>query len=131
MTTAAQPVTDARFRVLTDHADIVRHIQPVMKSIGSDIPTEGHGVVFAQFGEDGKVEAFQIVQDAIFAEGLVSLTPKAQLRRIWHMMKDWLEKSGNVKGRDLIVIASSEKIGRACELMGCEPTDWKVYRRKF
>lgn len=105
-------------------------IKPILESMNSALPEPGNGVVFAEFDEHGEVVAFQILQNAIMAEGLWARDHHTNLRRIWNMLISWMKGNGCV-GRDLFVIASTPKIGKACESMGCEKMPWTIYRRQF
>lgn len=121
----------SRFEVLTDYNEQKRHIEPILKTLNSSLPAPGNAVIFAEFDDKGEVVAFQVLQQALMAEGLWARDHHAHLRKIWNMMREWLGKHG-VVGRDLFVIASTPKIGRACELMGCEEMkDWQLFRRQF
>ncbi len=119
------------FRLLTDYAEQVKYIQPIMQSLGSDIPAQGNGVIFAQFdGEE--VVAFQILQMTLLAEGMYAKDGRAHLRTLCNMMLDHLRAHGG-SGRQLLTMtrgdAQGQRIGKAAKYMGFAELDWKVYRR--
>jgi hypothetical protein len=122
------------YQVLTDPADIEYYVQPIMRSIGSDTPAPGCGVVFAEFDANGEVVAFQILQSAIFAEGMWARDGSAHLRRIWNMTIDYARNLAG-SGKDLLTMTRGDKqgnrIGRAVQRMGFKETGFKVYRRKL
>ncbi len=120
-----------RFATLTDYQEQVKYIQPLMHALGSDIPAEGHGVIFVQF-EGEEVIAFQILQQAVFAEGLWAKDGRAHLRTLCNNMLGFLRDKG-AGGRQLLTMtrgdAQGTRIGKAAKYMGFEELDWKVYRR--
>jgi hypothetical protein len=123
-----------RFAVLTDYQEQVKYIQPIMREQGSDIPAEGNGVVFAQFDENGELVAFQILQQAVFAEGMWAKDGRAHLRTLGNMVIDFLKSKG-AAGRDLLTVLRCDeqgrRIGRFVRYMGFEELDCKLYRRKI
>lgn len=120
------------FRVLTEYADQEKHIQPIMKALGSDIPAAGNGIVFAQF-EGEELVAFQILQTMTIAEGLWAKDGRAHIRTLGNMVIDFFKLQG-AAGRDLLTMTrgdeQGQRIGKYVKYMGFEELDWKVYRRK-
>ena len=121
------------FRVLTEYADQQKYIAPIMERMGSQIPAEGQGVIFAEFDEAGEVVAFQVLQSALFAEGLWARDGSAHLRTLWNMLLKWVDEFAGGSGRGLLTMTRSDeqgqRIGRAVQRMGFRDTGWKVYRR--
>lgn len=122
-----------RFAILTEYADQLKHIQPIMEREGSQIPAEGCGIIFAQFGENDEVIAFQILHTrAVFAEGLWAKDGRAHLRSICNLMLKFLAEHG-AEGRQLLTMTrgdeQGERIGKCAKYMGFEELDWKIYRR--
>jgi hypothetical protein len=104
-----------------------------MLSLGSQIPTEGCGIVFAQIDDKDEVVAFQILHtQAFFAEGLWARDGNAHLRTLCNLMLKFLKEHG-AEGRELLTMTrgneQGERIGKAAKYMGFEPLDWKVFRR--
>lgn len=121
-----------RFRVLTTLEEW-QPIKKILDEIGGQLPMENAAVIFAEFNEQNEVIAFQIVHSgALFAEGLWARDGSAHLRGIWRRMHAWLLERGG-KGREFLTMVrgdeTGERIGRVAERLGCEKTDWKVYRR--
>jgi hypothetical protein len=121
-----------KYEIIKDYAEQVRLIQPIMRSLGSDIPREGCGVVIAQIDDKGEVMAFQILQNALFAEGLWARDASANLRTVWSMTIAEAEKITGPDGELLTMTRDDEKgarIARAIKRFGFEDAGIRVHRR--
>lgn len=114
-----------RYEIITDH-------ERQKELIGSVMECPRESVMFAQF-EDDEFVHFQLLQQALFAEGLWAKDGRANLRSTASMLIAYVEGLG-VKPEQLLTMTRSdekgERIGKFVKRMGFEDTGYKVYRRK-
>lgn len=121
------------YRVLTDQADLDKHLLPILQSNGSEIPSAGCYVAAVEFDEDGKVVAYQMLQNALFLEGLWARDNSAHLLRLFHMVEEFAEEKLGAK-RIMTMTRRDEtgnRIGRLAQKLGLEDMNWNVFRRKI
>lgn len=122
------------FRILTK-VDEWGKIGEILAELGSQLPAEGQGIIFAEFDESGEIVAFQVLQYLLCAEGLWAKEGKpTNLRTLWKMLFKWIEDNTNKgEGRTLFTIATSPQMARVCRLMKLRhvPKNWKLMRRVF
>ena len=120
------------YRVLTDPDEVQRVVVPVLERNGYEVPPKGCAIAAVEFDEQGEVVAFQMLQNAIFAEGLWARDGSAHLRTLGHMVIDYAEKALGVQR--MMTMArqdeQGERIGRYAERMGFELMPVRVYRRQ-
>jgi hypothetical protein len=113
-----------RYEVITDHERQKELIGDVM-----ECPAES--VMFAQF-EDDEFVGFQLLQQALFAEGLWAKDGRVKLPHLVNMLFEYVDSLG-VKPDKLLTMTrgdkQGERVGRFAKRMGFEETGWKVYRR--
>lgn len=113
-----------RYETITDHAR-------QKELIGDTMECPAESVMFAQFDDDELVH-FQLLQQALFAEGLWAKDGRASLRTTASMLLAYVDGMG-VKPDQLLTMtrsdATGERIGRFVRRMGFEDTGFKVYRR--
>jgi hypothetical protein len=121
-----------KFEVVSKQAEIDA-LWPILRDKGFEPPAPGCCVLFVERDEAGEVVAILPLQQAMFAEGVVSLNKTAQIRTLWNLMIRYIKEKSptDVSGRSLLAIPSTEKVARACEALGCENTHKTVYRRWF
>ena len=120
------------YAMMTDVAEIEEKLVPVLKRNGSEIPPRGCFIAAVEFDEDGQVVAYQMLQNAVFFEGLWSQSSSAHLLKLWHMAEKYAKESLNVQ-RIMTMTRSDQmgsKIGRVARALGMEKMDLVVYRRK-
>jgi len=120
------------YQMLDDPADLEKVLVPVLEREGIEVPPIGCYAAAVEFDEAGKVYAFQILQNALFAEGLWSRDKGSNLLRLHRMVTTYAkEKLGASR---MLSMAKTdergEKIGSALMRIGYELMPWKVYRRK-
>lgn len=121
------------FRLLADQVELDKHLLPVLEGNGSEIPAPGCYVAAVEFDEVGDVVAYQMLQNAIFLEGLWSRDGSGHLLRLYHMANDFAEKTLGAK-RIMTMTRrdeDGERIGRLAQKLGLENMNWNVYRRKI
>lgn len=113
-----------RYEIITDHTR-------QQELIGSVMECPAESVMFAQF-EDEEFVGFQLLQQALFAEGLWAKDGRVNLRTLASMLISYVEKLG-VKPEQLLTMtrsdATGERIGKFVKRMGFEDTGFRVYRK--
>ena len=121
------------YALLTEQADLDRHILPVLQTNGSEIPAPGCYVAAVEFDEAGEVVAYQMLQNALCAEGMWARDSSAHFLRLWHMAMNHAKDV--LKAPTLMTFtkkdATGERIGFLVEHIGFEKKDLNVYRRQF
>jgi hypothetical protein len=121
------------YRLLTDQAELDKHLVPILEQNGSEIPAPSCYVAAVEFDEAGNVVAYQMLQNAIFLEGLWAKDNSAHLLRLYHMANEFAEKRLGAK-RIMTMTRrdeAGERIGRVAQKLGLEDMKWNVYRRKI
>lgn len=120
------------YRIITDPVELYKHLGAILKENGSETPPPGT-IAVVEFDEHGQVVAYQMIQMAVFMEGLWARDKRAHLRRLWNLAHDYLM---NVGATGVMTFARNDndtgrRIGKAAERMGCEKLPVDVYRRMF
>lgn len=121
------------YRLLTEQVELDKYLLPVLENNGSEIPKAGCYVAAVEFDESGSVVAYQMLQNAIFLEGLWSRDGSGHLLRLYHMANDFAEKTLGVN-RIMTMTRrdeAGERIGRIAQKLGLEDMNWNVFRRKI
>lgn len=120
------------FKLLISQADLDKHLMPILRTNGAEIPPEGCYAAAVEFDESGEVVAYQMLQNAIFLEGLWSKDDSAQLLRLYRMATKYAESLG---AKRLMTMTRNDekgnKIGRIAEALGMEKMNWNIFRRKL
>jgi hypothetical protein len=121
------------YRLLTEQADLDNHLGPVLRENGSEIPAASCYVAAVEFDESGAVVAYQMLQNAIFLEGLWARDNSAHLLRLYHMASEFAAKTLGVN-RIMTMTRQDEagqRIGALAQRLGFENMKWNVFRRKI
>ena len=120
------------YRMLTTPAELEQHLIPVLKANGSEIPKAGCYVAAVEFDEQGNVYAYQMGQNALFAEGMWSRGTEGHPLRLFRMLDEWCEKEFGAPIPLTFTRCDKlgEKIGRIAEKLGFERMRWNIFRRK-
>ena len=120
------------FRMLDTQADIDAILIPVLERNGIEVPPRGCFVAAVEMDEEGEVIAFQMLQNAIFFEGLWAKDSSANLRSLFHIA---LNHARSVLKVERVMTMTRDddqgrRIGKLAQLLGFEPMNWNVFRRK-
>lgn len=121
------------FRLLTEQSELDKCLVPILERNGSEIPSPNCYVAAVEFDEGGDVVAYQMLQNALFLEGLWARDHSAHLLKLYHMAAEFAE---NHLGAKRIMTMTrrddaGKRIGRLAQKLGLEDMDWNVYRRKI
>jgi hypothetical protein len=121
------------YRILAEQDELNQHLLPVLKANGSEIPTPGAYFAVVEFDDAGEVIAYQMIQRAVFLEGMWARDKTAHFRSIWNIAHDFLREN---HATGVMTFARNDtklglRIGRVAERMGCEKMPLSVYRRMF
>lgn len=120
------------YKLLTDTDELDAVLRPVLEQNGSEIPAKGTYIAAVEFDEAGQVVAYQMLQSAVFLEGLWSRDNSAHLLRLHNMVSDHAAQLG-AKGA-LTMTRNDEtgnRIGRLAERLGYKRMNWNIYRREL
>ena len=121
------------YAVLSEQDDLDKHLLPVLRTNGSEIPAPGCYVAFVEFDEAGGVVAYQMLPTALCAEGMWARDKSAHFLKLWHMAMDYAKDT--LKSPTLMTFtkkdAAGERIGELVQHIGFEKKDLNVYRRQF
>ena len=121
------------YALLTDQAELDKHILPVLRTNGSEIPAPGCYIAAVEFDESGAVVAYQLLQNAVFLEGLWARDHSAHLLRLYKMATGYAAETLGASGV-LTMTRNDEtgnRIGRLAERLGLKKMNWNVYRGKI
>jgi hypothetical protein len=120
------------YRTLETPAELEKHIVPILKANGSEIPPIDCYVAAVEFDEQGQVVAYQLLQNAIFLEGLWARDSSAHLLAVYRTAAKFAEEKLGAT-RVLTMTREDEtgnRIGRIAEKLGFERMRWNIFRRK-
>lgn len=118
------------FKILAKQDDLDRVIVPILRTNGSETPPAGCYVAAVEFDESGTVVAYQLLQNAIFLEGLWARDNSANLRHLYNLGTRYAKEIG--AERIMTITRQDEagnRIGKLAEALGLEKMNWNVYRR--
>jgi len=121
------------FRMLTDPEELDVQLRPVLERNGSEIPASGCYIAAVEFDEDGQIVAYQMMQNAIFLEGLWAHDHSAHLRNLYNLAMKYAEETIGVK-QIMTMTRNDEggqRIGRIAQALGFVKQDWSIFRRKL
>lgn len=120
------------YRVVTDPDELEKILKPVFAINGSEIPAKGNYIAAVEFDEDGSVIAYQMLQTAVFLEGLWSRDNSSHLLRLHNMISEHAAKVLGVKGAMTMTRndETGNRIGRLAEKLGFKKMNWNIYRRE-
>lgn len=121
------------YRLISEPDELERVIGPVLKSNGSEIPARGCYIAAVEFDEQGNVVAYQLLQNALFLEGLWAADASAHLLTLYHMATEYAEKTLKVK-QIMTMTRNDERgrrIGRLAERLGLRNMNLLVYRKEL
>jgi len=120
------------YRLLATQGELDRHLLPILRRNGSEIPSPGCYVAAVEFDENGAVVAYQMLQNAIFLEGLWARDSSAHLLRLYRMAGQYAVDTLHV-GSIMTMTRQDEagnRIGRIAEKLGFERMKWNIFRRR-
>lgn len=120
------------YKLLVSPEEIEKHLVPVLKANGSEIPKRGCYIAAVEFDEKGEVLAYQMAQNALFLEGLWARDKSARLLPLHHILCKYLTEKLNAD-RLMTMVRNDEtgrRIGRLAQKLGFEKVDWLIFRRK-
>lgn len=120
------------YRMLTTVDELETHLIPVLKANGSEIPPTNCFVAAVEFDEAGQVVAYQMLQNAIFLEGLWARDSSAHLLAVYRAASKFAAETLGAT-RVLTMTRQDEtgnRIGRIAEKLGFERMRWNIFRRK-
>ena len=120
------------YELLTDADELETRLKPILLSNGSELPPRGCYAAAVEINESGEIIAYQMLQNAVFLEGLWAKDHSAQLLRLYRMASKYAESLG--AKRIMTMTRNDEqgkRIGRIAEALGLEKMDWNIYRRKL
>jgi hypothetical protein len=121
------------YRILEKQEELNEHLLPVLKRNGSEIPKDGCYVAAVEFDERGRVIAYQMVQNALFMEGLwAEENTGAHLLALYRIAAQYAKER---LGADRIMTMTrcddtGNRIGRIAQKLGFEKLNWNIFRRK-
>lgn len=120
------------YKILTDPLEIDTHLLPVLQQNGSEIPPRGCYVAAVEFDEAGQVVAYQMLQNAIFLEGLWARDHSAHLLTLYRMASKFATETLGA-GRVMTMTRDDEtgsRIAHTAQKLGFERMKWLIFRRK-
>ena len=120
------------YKILESQAELDTHLLPILKQNGSEIPKPGCYVAAVEFDEQGQVVAYQMLQNAIFLEGLWVRDSSAHLLAVYRLATKFANER---LGADRIMTMTrsddaGNRIGRIAQKLGFEKLNWNIFRRK-
>jgi hypothetical protein len=106
---------------------------PVLRTNGSEIPAPGCYIAAVEFDEAGEVVAYQLLQNAVFLEGLWARDHSAHLLNLYKMATKYAAETLGASGV-LTMTRNDEtgnRIGRLAERLGLNKMNWNIYRGKI
>jgi hypothetical protein len=118
-------------RMITDPDELERLLVPIMQREGFGIPQRGCYVAAVEFDEAGEVIAYQMLQNALFAEGLwAKQGAGADLRTLGATV---IQHARDLGAQQMLTLTRTdeqgERIGRFVKRMGFTLMPLKIYRR--
>jgi hypothetical protein len=117
--------------MLTDPGELDAQLRPVLECNGSEIPASGCYIAAVEFDENGQVVAYQMIQQAIFLEGLWARNHSAHLLPLYRMAVDYAQK--HLGANQIWTMtrndASGNRIGRILERLGSKRMNLNIFRR--
>jgi hypothetical protein len=120
------------YRILNEPDELERLLLPVLKRNGSEIPQSGCYIAAVEFDDAGQIVAYQMLQNAIFLEGLWARDHSAHLLRLYRMASQYAVDTLHV-GSMMTMTRQDEagnRIGRIAERLGFEHMKWNIFRRR-
>lgn len=117
------------YKLIDEQDELDSVLVPVMQREGIDVPPAGCYVAAVEFDEDGGVVAYQMLQNALFLEGLWARNHSAHLRNLHNMAVKYAKEKLGAK-RWLTMTRDDEqgqRIGRLAEALGYVKQQWNVY----
>lgn len=120
------------YRILEKQEELDEHLLPVLRQNGSEIPKPGCYVAAVEFDEQGQVIAYQMLQNALFLEGLWAKHSSAHLLPVYRLAAQFAKER---LGADRIMTMTrcddtGNRIGRIAQKLGFEKLNWNIFRRK-
>jgi len=120
------------YKILENQAELDEHLLLILKQNGSEIPKTGCYVAAVEFDEQGHVIAYQMLQNAIFLEGLWARDSSAHLLAVYRLAAKFAHERLGVD-RVLTMTRCDDvgnRIGRIAQKLGFEKLNWNIFRRK-
>ena len=113
--------------------EIEARLLPILKENGSEIPERGCSIAAVEFDEQGKVVAYQMMQNMIFLEGLWSRDNSSHLLTLYRMACKYALTE--LKQKSVMTMCRQDstggRISRLAQALGMKNQNWNVFRRKF
>lgn len=120
------------YRLLTTQDELDTHLIPILNRNGSEIPEPGCYIAAVEFDENEEVIAYQMLQNALFLEGMWAKDHSAHLLRLYRMANQYAVET--LKAGKVLTMTRMDdggnRIGRIAEKLGFERMNWNVFRRK-
>ena len=118
-------------RLLSEASDLEKYLVPILEQNGLEVPPAGCYVAAVEFNDAGEVIAYQMLQNALFLEGMWSRDGVAHLLSLHNAVVNYAEGLG---AKRLMTMTrqdkQGEKIGKLAQRLGYELMPWNVYRKK-
>jgi len=119
------------YELLTDADELEARLKPILEANGSELPPRGCYAAAVEV-ENGEIIAYQMLQNAVFLEGLWAKDNSAHLRNLYNMAKT---HAASIGAKRVMTMTrndeSGRRIGKLAEMLGFERMDWNIYRRKL
>jgi hypothetical protein len=118
-------------RLILDADELDSLVAPYLSRIGHEIPTRGSYIAAVALDERGEIVGHQLLQNALFMEGMGASDARVPLRKLHNMLADHAQQQFGATR--LMTLTRSdeqgERIGRCAKRLGYEQMPWKIYRR--
>lgn len=117
-------------RMITDPDELEQLLVPIMQREGFGIPQRGCYVAAVEFDEAGDVLTYQLLQNALFLEGMYARDGRSHLLSVHQMAVEHAKQLGATSVMTLTKTdEQGERIGRCAKRLGYEQMPLKIYRR--
>jgi hypothetical protein len=120
-----------RRMIIDDPDELDAVIAPWLRAKGKEVPQRGCYAAAVEFNEQGAVIGAQLLQNAIFLEGMYADEPSVSLLALHQMAVDYATKE---LGAERVMTftrqdATGERIARCAKRLGYEQLPFNVFRR--
>jgi hypothetical protein len=120
------------YRLLIDPDELEKTLCRVFSQNGQEPPQKGCYVAAVEFDEAGEVAAYQLLQNAVFYEGLWAKSgARTHLLTLYRMATEHMESLG-IHGAMTLTRDDEQgsRIGRLAQKLGFTRKNWIVYRKE-
>jgi hypothetical protein len=119
------------YELITDQAELDSKLVPVLAQNGLEIPQPGCYIAAVEFDESGAVVAYQMLQNALFLEGMWSRDGSAHLLRLYRMASAYA--ADKLGAKSIMTMTRDDetgnRIGGIAERLGFQKMKWNIFRR--